>query len=114
MTMWDFWFAQLAGENPETTPGTPHAGFYTNRRRVTFDNPEPGPGKPRKKIKVFEETVAIWQDESGWHCLIHSENGQRHLTDVDAIDEIFSRCCRTAITHEAYEARLQEFTGEAA
>lgn len=106
---WNFWREQLVGNNPETTPGTPHAGYYVNRNRQTYRNPNPGPGKPRHKVRTVYEPVAIWKDETGWLCLIHGEAGVRELSDTDAIDNVFSYVCRTAIPHDEYLSRVAEF-----
>jgi hypothetical protein len=103
---WRFWKAQLAGETPETTPGTPHAGFYILRRRHTRENDDPNrkPGDPRKKVTTEDLPVAIWLDGS-WHMVIGKEEYYR---DVDRIDDTFSRCCRNAIDHETYERMRHE------
>jgi hypothetical protein len=103
---WRFWKAQLAGETPETTPGTPHAGFYILRRRWTRENDDPNrrPGDPRKKVTTEDLPVAIWLDGS-WHMVIGKEEYYR---DVDRIDDTFSRCCRNAIDHETYERMRHE------
>lgn len=99
---WQFWRDQLAGLNPGTTPGTPHCGYYLARRRASFPNPKPSVGGPRRKVKTYHEPCAIWFDESGWHCLITREDDAAHLTDIDAIDGVFSRCCREAMPYEKY------------
>ncbi len=98
---WRFWRAQLAGEQPETTPGTPHAGFFVLRRRYTRENDDQNrrPGDPRKKVTTVHLPVAIWLD-GGWHAVVGDEEYYR---DVDQIDDLFSRCCRNAIEHETYE-----------
>lgn len=103
---WNFWREQLAGGAPETTPGTPHAGFFLLRRRHTRPNNDPNrkPGDPRNKVTTEMSPVAIWHDD-GWHMVIGREEYYR---DVDRIDETFSRCCRAAITHEEYERLTHE------
>jgi hypothetical protein len=109
MDAWHFWREQLAGKAPETTPGTPHAGYFLSRRRVTKDNPNPTIGGPRKKVETYHDPVAIWHDGESWHCLITRVDGPpRYLTNVDAIDDVFSRCCRSALTYEAYIALVPE------
>lgn len=105
MDDWRFWHSQLAGAEPETTPGVPHQGFYMLRRRTTRENDDPNrrPGDPRKKITTTHIPVAIWF-EDGWRCLVGREE---YITDAAVIDEvIFCRCCRSAITHEDYEQEL--------
>lgn len=79
MSDWDFWASAMAGEKPETTPGTPHQGFYRNKR----------------------DAIAIWQsDDTGeWLCLL---NGKQFSRPIDEIDALFARCCRTPISHEVY------------
>ena len=107
---WSFWRAQLAGETPETTPGTPHAGYYLMRRRETRDNPNPRPGDPRKKVTTHYNPVAIWFDEdSGWNCIEHTPRLILSNSSIEAIDEsIFSRCCRSPLTYEDYLAKVAE------
>lgn len=102
---YDFYFAQLdaqagKGKPPETTPGTPHAGFYRLRRRIMIDNPNPAPGEPRKNPKVIYEPVAIWKDGEEWCC---AKPGFTP-TKQDEIDDLFSRVCRDAVPEEAYRA----------
>ena len=107
MSDYTFYFAQLdaqagKGQPPETTPGTPHAGFYRLRRRIMIDNPNPKPGDPRKNPKVVYDPVAIWKDadSSEWCC---AKPGFCP-TKQDEIDELFSRVCRDAVTEDAYRA----------
>lgn len=100
---WAHWRSQLAGEN-NPLGDTPCQGFYLLRRRLTYRNPDPGPGKPRNKVKEIFEPVAIWIENDEWNCVIGTVGEQRHYTDRAYIDEeIFSRCCRAAITYEEYE-----------
>jgi hypothetical protein len=103
---WNFWREQLEGGSPETTPGTPHAGFFILRRRYTIYNDDPArkPGDPRKKVTTEYLPVAIWFD-NGWHMVIGREEYYR---DPDQIDETFSRCCRSAISHDEYERLRNE------
>lgn len=103
---WEFWRAQLAGEQPETTPGTPHAGFFLLKRRWTRENDDPNrrPGDPRKKVTTETVPVAIWLD-GGWHMVISREEYHR---DIDYIDTTFSRCCRNAIDYAEYERLRHE------
>lgn len=103
---WRFWKAQLAGETPETTPGTPHSGFFILRRRYTRHNDDPGrkPGDPRKKVTTVHLPVAIWFD-GGWHAVIGKEEYYRY---IDMIDDVFSRSCRNAISYDEYERLRHE------
>ena len=103
---WKFWQDQIEGKNPETTPGTPHQGYFMRRRRETHSIPveEMKIGGSRKRVTTTQEPVAIWRDDQGWHCVI---NGALHLTDVEQIDQIFSRCCRQAIPYIEYVAATQ-------
>jgi hypothetical protein len=94
---WDFWRAQLAGENPDFTPGNPESGFYKTRRRRT--EYAPVLGQRRNKVTVTFEPVAIWRDENGLNCVV----GKQFITDADRVDEIFSYCLRNAIEHEEFE-----------
>lgn len=105
MDEWHFWHSQLAGLEPETTPGKPWSGYYMLRRRTTRDNDDPNrrPGDARKKVTTTHLPVAIWFDD-GWNCRIGADE---YITDVDVIDQfIFSRCCRAAITFEEYERAI--------
>lgn len=98
MSDYTFYFSQLdaqagEGQPPETTPGHPHSGFY----RVQRWAPAAKPGGPRTRIY---DPVAIW-----W------ENGQVYCakpgfvpTHADEIDQLFSQCCRNAVTEETYRA----------
>lgn len=100
-----FYFAQLdaqagKGQPPETTPGTPHAGFYRLRRRIMIDNPNPAPGESRKNPKVIFEPVAIWKDGEEWAC---AKPGFCP-TKQDEIDDLFSRVCRDAVPEDVYRA----------
>ena len=90
-----FWRAQLAGENPETTPGTPHAGYYTSGSA--------GTAYKRERPVDF---IAIWQDDDGeWVARTDQANGEVRITTGWAVDEfVFSRCCRNAIEYEDYLA----------
>jgi hypothetical protein len=96
-----FWRAQLAGQNPDFTPGQPESGFYKTRRRKT--EYAPVLGQRRNKVTVTFEPVAIWRDDAGLHCVMGAHPNQQHITDADRIDECFSYCCRSAISHEEYE-----------
>jgi hypothetical protein len=101
-----FWLAQLAGQNPDFTPGHPESGFYKTRRRRT--EYAPILGKRRNKATVTFEPVAIWRDNAGLHCVIGAYPNQQHITDADRIDEIFSYCLRNAIDHHEYEELANE------
>ena len=76
---WAFYHAQLHGETPETTPGTPHAGFFRDGNK---------------------RAVAIWRGDDGvWNCTATSGYVPRHL---DEIDELFGFVCRHPITRSVY------------
>jgi hypothetical protein len=113
---WEWWRRQLAHqqdpslEKPECTPGTPYTGFYLHRRRWTRPNDDPNrrPGDPRHKVTTEYVPVAIWED-SGWHMVIGKEEYYR---DPDKVDDVFSRCCRSAITHDEYERIRNEAPNE--
>ncbi|RJP45479.1 hypothetical protein C4587_00865 [Candidatus Parcubacteria bacterium] len=76
--IWEFWRRSLLGEKPETTPGTPHAGFYRDRS---------------------SRAVAIWKDGEQWVCSVTSGYCPRHK---DEIDELFGFVCRAPITRELF------------
>ena len=101
MNDFQFYYDQLAGKNPETTPGTPHCGFYRLRSRRMIDNPNPSPGQPRKKPDVRYEAIAIWKDEGKFVCARQWGRAPEHQ---DEIDDLFSRCCRDAVTEADYRA----------
>ena len=103
MSDYDWYFAQLDGKNPETTPGTPYCGFYRLRRRMMIDNPNPAPGESRKNPKVIFEPVAIWKDEAGQFCC--AKPGWTP-TKQDEIDNLFSRVCRDAVPEDVYRAAV--------
>jgi hypothetical protein len=115
---WEFWAAQLAGENPPLPPehGKPVWGFYLLRQRYTWAREEHEKKiGTRNKVATHHWPVALWEDETGWHCVItRAPQGGKdyrsaHLTDPVEIDEqIVSRCCRAAITHDDYLAKVKE------
>jgi hypothetical protein len=96
-----FWRAQLAGQNPDFTPGQPESGFYKTRRRRT--EYAPVLGRRRNKVTVTFEPVAIWRDHAGLHCVMGAHQNRQHITDADRIDEIFSYCLRNAIEYSEYK-----------
>jgi hypothetical protein len=115
---WSFWLRQLAGETPPLPAGhgEPVWGFYLLRQRYSWkrEGAEIKIGTVNK-VSTHWWPVAIWQDDSGWHCLVTraDQDGKpyrtEYLTDPVAIDErIVSRCCRTAIDHDAYLALVKE------
>lgn len=91
---WQFWRDQLAGKSPETTPGTPHAGYFTSAHYVSLPY--------AKKRTLVESPVAIWCDDSEWRAVEHGLMHGITLTRADDIDELFGRVCRSAITYETY------------
>ena len=103
---WSFWHSQLSGNDPQTTPGAPHSGYFMLRRLLRWPNTDPNRvGKSRTKQKEIFIPVAIWFDD-GWHCRIGADE---YITDVATIDEvIFCRCCRAAITYDEYLIALEK------
>lgn len=96
MSDFDFYYAQLdaqagKGPQPETTPGHPKPGFYRLRGWAPAANPG---GKRTLKF----DPVAIWYEDGQVYC---AKPGFVP-THADEIDELFSRCCRDAVTEEAY------------
>src|SRR5690242_20871080 len=83
--------AQLAGENPETTPGRPWAGFYRG-----------GSSGDAYKRKFPETYIAIWQDEDGEWIARTDRAGTRPIIQRGwQVDEfVFPRCCRNARSEE--------------
>lgn len=96
-----FWQAQLDGDNPDTTPGTPHAGFYFLNRRRTFPDPQLG---RRNRVEHVPETIAIWRDKNGDFIMriADTRGTTRIINDQMAIDNTFARVCRNAIDYETY------------
>lgn len=90
---WSFWQRSLAGEKPETTPGTPHTGYYIVRNYISVPH-------GHKRVLV-DFPVAIWFDGK-WNSRIDDLKTMWWHTDVDTVDDIFARCCRDAITHAKY------------
>lgn len=104
----NWYFDQLSGLEPETTPGRPYAGFYLLRRRTVRPNDDPNrkPGDSRNKVTVRHLPVAIWWDE-GWDDWCVSIENITHI-GADYADEVFSRCCRAAISKDEYERLRNE------
>ncbi|MDR3450532.1 MAG: hypothetical protein P4M15_12460, partial [Alphaproteobacteria bacterium] len=92
---WTFWQNAIAGAKPETTPGTPHQGYFRNRYYE--------PAGDGKKRVVRYEAVAIWFDPAeGWQCA-RSKFGSGAGMTVDQIDELFASCCRNPVSYEVYQ-----------
>jgi hypothetical protein len=108
----NWFYDQLAGLEPETTPGTPKCGYYLLRRRIVRHNDDPArrPGDPRHKVTTLHLPAAIWLDEDGCFRLQidHPDGFQEIHSDTDTVDSFFSRMCRNAITRDEYTARLKE------
>jgi hypothetical protein len=109
---WSFWLRALAGENPQSmVRGVPEQGFFLLRERKSTRTPEGERtiGGPRHKATTTYSPVAIWADESGWHCVITRPWKTSHLTDPAEIDEtVFSPCSRSPITHDRYLELVKE------
>ena len=80
---WEWWNSALRGEKPETTPGTPHSGFYRDGNK---------------------RAVAIWNDGGTWFCTVTAGYCPRHL---DEIDELFGFVCRKPISRAVYMAHAE-------
>lgn len=98
MSDFDFYYAQLdaqagKGPQPETTPGHPKPGFYRLRGWAPAD-------KPGGKRTLKFDPIAIWYEDGQAFC---AKPGFCP-TKQDEIDELFSRCCRDAVTEDAYRA----------
>lgn len=97
---WTFWREQLAGLNPETTPGTPQFGYFVAKEYVSI----PGGAK-----RVLTDTpVAIWSIGDEWHALITKPTREFAVYGKDNVDEIFARCCRNAIAFDEYKKSLAQ------
>lgn len=104
MDDYKFYFEQLdaqagKGKPPETTPGTPHSGFYRLRRYVTDKAASDQPG-PKKRI-LIHEPIAFWKEDGVMMCSRKIGRAPEHQ---DEIDELFSQCCRDAVTEESFRA----------
>lgn len=75
---WAFWRESLAGGKPETTPGTPHSGFFRDKSK---------------------RAIAIWTEDDVWMCAATSGHAPRRQ---DEIDDMFGFVCRAPITRELY------------
>ncbi len=91
MSDYKFYFAQLAGEKPETTPGNPQAGFYRRSYHAST-------GEKRREKRW--EAIAIWYEDGSPVCERQAFDGSR--MKPDEIDELFSQCCRDAIPEDVY------------
>jgi len=105
----NWYFDELAGLKPETTPGEPKAGFYLLRRRLVTPNTDPNrkPGDSRNKVRTIHVPVAIWHD-NGWHMKVTQDGIEEFWRDPEKIDSAFATCCRNAITQSEYERLCDE------
>lgn len=97
---WAFWTAQLAGQEPESTPGTPHFGYFLAKEYITI------PGGAKRVLT--EIPVAIWNEDGDWRAVISRPLRDMALTGSDKCDELFARCCRDAIGFDNYNARRRQ------
>ena len=97
---WTFWREQLAGREPETTPGTPHFGYFLAKEYITI------PGGAKRVLTDIP--VAIWHDDDEWRALIARPIRDHAMTGTDRVDELFARCCRDAIQFDEYSNRLRQ------
>jgi len=113
---WDWWLKALAGDpQPSLVKGVPEFGFFLLRERKTRRTPEDERkiGGPRHKVTTTFAAVAIWEDETGWHCVITRPGHTSHLTDPAEIDEgVFSPCSKWPVDHETYLAKVKELETE--
>lgn len=100
---YQFWRDQLKGLEPETTPGTPHAGFYRG-----------GSSGAKYKRKVPLSVVAIWQDETDeWIARTDRKGAAPVVQRGCNVDEfVFPRVCRNAISRDEYLKALEEMGDE--
>lgn len=85
---WTWWRMALAGHRQSVTMGKPEVGYY--RRKFKATKTRPGSDDP----------VAIWlQADGSWRCRV----GDRDITDVDHIFDVFQSCCKTPVTYEHYK-----------
>ncbi len=92
---WRFWEESLAGRPPETTPGTPHQGFYIARRYVSI------PGGAKRVLTDFP--VAIWRDDETWRAVVWELKQNFSIERADEVDELFASVCRNPISHAKYQ-----------
>lgn len=87
---WQFYFDQLAGKNPELTPGNPQAGYYRTRS---------------------SEAVVIWRAAGELFAQKTTRNGMVSLLrDADVIDELFSKVCRNPVAGDVYTRFVETST----
>lgn len=81
-----FYFAQLAGQNPEVTPGKPQPGYYRTQSH---------------------DAVVIWRARNQLYADKTPRDGRVVQLEKEwQIDELFSQVCRRPVTDDAYEAFL--------
>ena len=105
----NWYYDQLAGLEPETTPGQPFSGYYLLRRRLKRPNDDPKrrPGDSRNKVRTVFLPIHIYYD-NGWRMVVNNEVSEEHHRDPDYIETAFSLSCRQAITKQEYEDRINE------
>lgn len=97
---WQFWQDQLAGKEPESTPGSPHNGYFLAKEYITI------PGGAKRVLT--EIPVAIWFENEVWNALITRPTRDFALNSIGAVDELFARCCREAIGFDDYTRRVRQ------
>ena len=98
MDPYAFWRAQLAGESPEATPGTPHAGFYRG-----------GSSGAAYKRDFPQTYIAVWNEDGEWIARTNHADGHVTFTRGWQVDEfVFPRCCRNAVSYEEYLEKVGE------
>jgi hypothetical protein len=98
LNQWAFWQSAIAGGKPETTPGTPHAGYYTAREYVSIPHGE-------KRVCTFFPT-AVWHDETGWHARIDRLKSAFTISGQDEVDDVFRDVHQRPITYEKYQEMI--------
>jgi hypothetical protein len=100
MSEWQFWQDQLAGREPDVTPGTPHQGYFVAKEYVAI------PGGAKRVLT--DMPVAIWFENDHWTAAIHRPTKDYSLYKTDEVDELFARCCRNAIRYDEYLRQVHQ------
>ena len=97
MNAYTFWNKRLTGESIEAPDEGIAAGYFRNAYWQSNGT--------AKRVKEFE-AVAFWQDEGGEWCCARSKFGDGSNMAFDQMQELFSSCCKSPVSYEAYTAFL--------
>ena len=98
MNAYTFWNKRLTGEAVEAPDEGIAAGYFRNAYWQSNGT--------AKRVKEFE-AVAFWQDEGGEWCCARSKFGDGSNMVLDQMQELFSSCCKSPVSYEAYTAFVE-------